>query len=85
VLLDDALSAVDADTERAILTALAGRTRSTLILITHRFSALHAVDRILVLHEGRLVEDGSHEDLLRAGGVYAHLHRRQSLEERLSG
>ncbi|HJQ97117.1 MAG TPA: ABC transporter ATP-binding protein [Candidatus Polarisedimenticolaceae bacterium] len=85
VLLDDALSAVDADTERAILTALAGRTRSTLILITHRFSALHAVDRILVLHEGKLVEDGTHDDLLRADGVYARLHRRQSLEERLTG
>jgi ABC-type multidrug transport system fused ATPase/permease subunit len=43
------------------------------------------VDRILVLHEGRLVEDGTHDDLLRADGVYARLHRRQSLEERLTG
>jgi len=86
LVLDDSLSAVDADTERAILSQLAaGTSEATLLLITHRFSALHAVDRILVLHEGRLVEDGTHEELLAAGGVYARLYQRQSLVERLAG
>ena len=85
LVLDDALSSVDADTEREILNALAkDRGLRTLILITHRLSTLRAVDRIVVLDEGRVVEDGAHDALLAAGGVYARLFARARMEERLA-
>lgn len=85
LILDDALSAVDTQTERAVLSALAdvmvGRTT---IVVTHRYSALSLVDRIIVLDDGRLVESGSHDDLVRAGGRYAELVRQQELEAKAS-
>jgi ATP-binding cassette, subfamily B, multidrug efflux pump len=85
LVLDDALSSLDADTERAVLDGLdRGRRGRTLILITHRVSTLRAVDRIVVLDEGRVVEDGAHDDLLARNGVYARLFRRQRLEEKLA-
>ena len=85
LLLDDALSSVDTDTERAILGALAAERRGrTLILITHRLSTLRAVDRIVVLFRGRVVEDGTHDALLARDGVYARLFARASMDERLA-
>jgi ATP-binding cassette, subfamily B, multidrug efflux pump len=85
LLLDDALSSVDADTERTILDALARERRGrTLILISHRLSTLSAVDRIVVLVAGRVVEDGTHGALLARGGVYARLFHRSRIEERLA-
>ena len=78
LLLDEATSSVDAETERWILEAmdrvLRGRTS---IVIAHRLSTVQSVDRILVLHRGRLVEEGTHADLLAQGGVYAKLYRLQ--------
>ncbi len=86
LILDDALSAVDTHTEARILeelkTVLAGRTS---FIISHRVSAVMNADQILVLDDGRLVEQGTHAELLAAGGVYATLLRRQMLEEELEG
>ena len=81
LVLDDALSAVDTHTEAKILEDLrrvmGGRTS---FIISHRVSAVMGADQILVLNEGRIVERGTHPQLLAAGGTYATLLRRQMLE-----
>jgi ATP-binding cassette, subfamily B, multidrug efflux pump len=83
-VLDDALSAVDAHTEARILAglrdALVGRTS---IIVSHRLAAVRDADWILVLDSGRIVEQGTHRDLLTAGGRYWELLRRQQMEEEL--
>jgi ATP-binding cassette, subfamily B, multidrug efflux pump len=84
LVLDDALSAVDTQTETEILSRLHDVLRDrTSIVVSHRVSAVMAADRILVLQDGRIVEQGTHEQLLRRDGVYATLLHRQLLEERL--
>jgi ATP-binding cassette, subfamily B, multidrug efflux pump len=81
-VLDDALSAVDTHTEHEILGGLRGvMAGRTSIIVSHRVSAVMHADHILVLDEGRVVEQGSHLELLRAGGLYARLQRRQVLAE----
>jgi ATP-binding cassette, subfamily B, multidrug efflux pump len=83
-VLDDALSAVDAHTEARILAglrdALVGRTS---IIVSHRLAAVRDADWILVLDGGRIVEQGTHRELLAAGGRYWELLRRQQMEEEL--
>jgi ATP-binding cassette subfamily B multidrug efflux pump len=83
-VLDDALSAVDAHTETKILAglrdALAGRTS---VIVSHRLAAVRGADWILVLDEGRVVEQGTHDALVTRGGRYWELLRRQQLEEEL--
>jgi ATP-binding cassette subfamily B protein len=72
LILDDPLSAVDAKTEKAILEAIDRQAaRRTVILVTHRIAAAARCDRAVVLDEGRIVEQGTHDTLVRAGGIYA--------------
>jgi len=85
LILDDALSAVDTYTEEEILSRLRGVMRSrTSILISHRISTVRDADQIIVLDRGRLVEQGKHEELIRLGGIYAELYKKQLLEEELA-
>jgi ATP-binding cassette subfamily B protein len=83
-VLDDALSAVDAQTEARILSALRGALSGrTSIVVSHRLAAVRDADWILVLDQGRIVEQGVHPDLIARGGRYWELLRRQQLEEEL--
>ncbi len=85
LILDDALSAVDTHTEEAILSRLRGVMRErTTILVSHRISTVRDADLILVLDDGRVVERGTHAELVAAGGLYAGLHQRQLLEAALA-
>lgn len=82
LILDDALSAVDTATERRILSHL--RThfgKRTIVIVSHRISAVQDADHILVLDGGRVSEAGTHDELLAREGLYASLYRKQLLEE----
>jgi ATP-binding cassette subfamily B multidrug efflux pump len=79
LVLDEATSALDSEIEAAIQEALATlMPGKTVIAIAHRLSTIAALDRLVVLEEGRVAEEGSHAELLRRGGLYARLWRRQS-------
>jgi ATP-binding cassette subfamily B protein len=85
LILDDALSSVDTYTEEQILHELKQVMRNrTSILISHRVSTVKEADEIIVLDNGRIVERGTHAELLMREGYYAELHRRQLLEEELA-
>ncbi|HXX66529.1 MAG TPA: ABC transporter ATP-binding protein [Polyangiaceae bacterium] len=82
LVLDEATASVDSDTEarlqRALEEAIRGRTA---LVIAHRLSTIRAADRIVVFHKGRVVETGTHDDLVEHGGVYAKLYRMQYAHE----
>jgi ATP-binding cassette subfamily B protein len=84
LILDDALSAVDTYTEEEILSRLRGVMRQrTSILVSHRISTVRGADQIFVLHEGRIAERGTHDQLVAHNGLYAAMYRKQLLEEEL--
>ncbi len=84
LILDDSLSAVDTQTEERILTRLRGVMEGrTTILISHRTSTVQNADQIVVLRDGRIIERGTHDELLAREGYYADLYRKQLLEEEL--
>jgi ATP-binding cassette subfamily B protein len=85
LILDEATASIDSDTEsrlqRALVELLKGRTA---LVIAHRLSTIRTADRILVLRQGRLVEEGSHDVLMAKGGLYAKLHELQFAREHVS-
>ncbi len=84
LILDDAMSSVDTRTEEQILSRLRDVMASrTTILIAHRISTVKQADLIVVLEDGRIAEQGTHQELVARGGIYAAMHRRQSLSEEL--
>ena len=84
LVLDDALSAVDTHTEEEILDRLEDvMAQRTSIIVSHRVSTIRGANQIVVLHEGRVAERGTHDELIRRDGFYADLYRKQLLEEEL--
>lgn len=84
LLLDDSLSAVDTETEERILNNLKNITANrTTIIVTHRVSSAKNADRILILDEGKIVEQGTHDELISAGGYYQELYDKQLLEKEI--
>jgi ATP-binding cassette subfamily B protein len=85
LILDDALSAVDTYTEEEILRGLSTVMRQrTSIIVSHRISTVRGADQILVLDAGRIVQRGTHDELVTREGLYAELYRKQLLEEELA-
>ncbi len=84
LIMDDPLSAVDARTEEEILGGLAQYYgRRTVLLVSHRLSALRGCDLIVILDEGRIAEQGTHDELLALNGRYAAIHREQNLRDEI--
>ena len=79
IVLDEPTASLDAEAEAALFETIQGlRAGRTVVLISHRFSTVRSADRILVLHEGRLVEQGSHDELMALNGRYTRMYQLQS-------
>ena len=79
LVLDEPTAAMDAASEAAIFDHFRSQSHNKMtILISHRFSTVRAADKIIVLHDGAIVEQGSHESLLELNGQYAHLFKLQA-------
>src|SRR5258708_37987901 len=79
VVLDEPTSSIDAESEAEIFSRLQQITAgATTLLIAHRFSTVRMADRIIVIKQGKIIEDGTHQALLAAGCTYAHMFRLQA-------
>ena len=84
LILDDSFSAVDTHTEEDILQQLKVFMRDrTSIIISHRISTVQNADKIIVLSNAKIAEEGTHEELVKLGGIYADIHYKQLLEKEL--
>jgi ATP-binding cassette subfamily B protein len=83
LVLDDALASVDNKTAAAILSSIRSQQSRTILMISHQLSAAAACDRILVMEQGRLVQQGHHTDLLNIQGLYRRLWEREQANEHL--
>jgi len=84
LILDDAFSSVDTETEAAILRDMKDVMGSrTTILISHRISTLKNANKIIVLDKGELIESGTHDELVKKGGLYHSIYLKQQLSEEL--
>ena len=86
LILDDALSAVDTKTERHIIENLVeDRKEKTNIIISHRISSIQHADHIIVLSDAKIIESGTHQELIAKGGLYSDLYEKQRIRARLEG
>jgi ABC-type multidrug transport system fused ATPase/permease subunit len=93
LLLDDPFSAVDLDTEAQLIASLRRaygpeappHRRATILLSSHRLAAFPQADQIIVLDQGRILENGAHEELMAAGGLYAHIYQAQARASKTNG
>ena len=83
IVLDDALASVDNKTAAGILTSIRKQTKSTVLLISHQLSAAAACDRILVMNNGELVQQGHHSELIKSKGIYKSLWEREKAAEKV--
>jgi ATP-binding cassette subfamily B protein len=84
LILDDSFSAVDTNTEEEILNSLKGYMKDrTSIIISHRISTVKEADKIVILSKGKIAEQGTHDELIESGGIYADLYYKQLLEKEL--
>ena len=85
LVLDDALASVDNNTAAAILNSIRSQEGRTIVMISHQLSAAAACDRILVMDNGRIVQQGHHNALIATAGIYRRLWERQQAAEQLEG
>ena len=83
VVLDDALANVDNKTAASILSSIRAQQNQTILMISHQLSAAAACDRILVIEQGRLVQQGHHTDLLAVQGPYRRLWEREQASDQM--
>ena len=84
IVLDDALASVDNKTASSILSSIRAQRDRTILMISHQLSAAAACDRILVLDEGKLVQEGTHIELIQRDGIYKNLWEREMAVEKIS-